>query len=114
MFAAIVNDEMKIANIAYKIIRKYMLVVQTIFIIKGQTGEFGEVSAVDPIHMKKKNRNHKDFLLSCQFRKGKYLLLCVHVCLVEEWGWVVWDEQIPSFICTLLITGIIYLPFKCT
>ena len=43
MFAVIVNGKMKIANIAYKMITKYMPVVQTSFSIKGQTGDFGYV-----------------------------------------------------------------------
>ena len=79
MFALIVNDEMKIANIAYKIIRKYMLIVQTIFTIKCQTGEFSEVSVVDPIHMKKKKKSQRLFVILPVPEREIFIIMCACV-----------------------------------
>lgn len=67
---------MKIANIAYKIIRKYMLVVQTIFTIKGQTVELGAVSYFDPIQMKKYKSQRLVVFLPVSERE-----LCIILCV---------------------------------
>ena len=78
MFAVTVNGKMKIANIAYKIIRQYMLVVQKIFTIKGQTGELGAVSSFDPIQMKK-YKSHRLVFLPVSERK---MCIILYVCVL--------------------------------
>ena len=69
--------EMKIANIAYKIIRQYMLSVQTIFTIKGR--ELVAVSSFDPIQMKKYKSQRLVVFLPVSERE---ICISLYVCVL--------------------------------
>ena len=102
MFALIVNGKMKIANIAWKIISKYMLVVQTIFTINGQmenSVKYAFWSYLD----KKKIQITKTCSIPARSGEGSmYHFMCMCAGLRNGEGWFGVSSCFHSYVHCLL------------